>query len=76
MGGLLMGAGAALVPGGNDVLLLNAIPGMSPHAIPAYAAMLAGVVGALYFVRWRGNEWERIDCSDDLCTAPDGRQPN
>jgi len=43
LGGVLMGLGAALVPGGNDVLLFNAIPGLSLHAIPAYLAMLAGI---------------------------------
>lgn len=47
-GGILMGIGAALVPGGNDVLLLNAIPGLASHAIPAYLAMLVGVAMALF----------------------------
>jgi len=42
-GGLLMGLGALLIPGGNDVLLLSAIPGGSPHAIPAYLFMLIGI---------------------------------
>ena len=34
-GGLLMGAGASMVPGGNDVLLFHGIPTLSPHAAPA-----------------------------------------
>lgn len=42
-----MGIGAALVPGGNDVLLLNAIPGLATHAIPAYLAMLVGIAMGL-----------------------------
>lgn len=46
-GGILMGIGAALVPGGNDVLLLNAIPGLATHAIPAYLAMLVGIAMGL-----------------------------
>jgi uncharacterized membrane protein YedE/YeeE len=46
-GGILMGFGASMVPGGNDVLLLNSIPGLSAHAIPAYLAMLAGIGIAL-----------------------------
>ena len=66
-GGSMMGAGAALIPGGNDVILLNAIPGMSPHAVPAYAAMLVGVLIGLLFVKWRGGAWDVIDCSGDLC---------
>ncbi|MEP5764770.1 MAG: YeeE/YedE thiosulfate transporter family protein [Halieaceae bacterium] len=43
LGGLLMGLGAVLVPGGNDMLLLNGIPGLSAHALPAYLAMLVGI---------------------------------
>mgnify|MGYP000111263717 CR=1 FL=1 len=43
IGGMLMGLGALLIPGGNDVLLLSAIPGGSPHAIPAYLCMLIGI---------------------------------
>lgn len=46
-GGIFMGLGAALVPGGNDMLLLNSIPGLSLHALPAYLAMLVGVGSAL-----------------------------
>ncbi|MEH6585708.1 MAG: YeeE/YedE thiosulfate transporter family protein [Halioglobus sp.] len=42
-GGVLMGLGAALVPGGNDMLLFNGIPGLSLHALPAYMAMLLGI---------------------------------
>ena len=41
--GILMGLGAALVPGGNDMLLFNGIPGLSLHAVPAYLAMLLGI---------------------------------
>lgn len=42
-GGLLMGIGAASIPGGNDVLMLHGIPGFSYHAVPAFLAMLAGI---------------------------------
>jgi hypothetical protein len=42
-GGVLMGAGAALVPGGNDALVLHALPGLLPHAALAYAAVVAGI---------------------------------
>lgn len=41
-GGVLMGYGAALVPGGNGTLILEGIPALSPHAIPAYAALALG----------------------------------
>ena len=46
-GGVLMGLGASLVPGGNDMLLFNGIPGLSVHALPAYLAMLLGIGLAL-----------------------------
>ena len=42
-----MGTGALLIPGGNDTLLLSAIPGGSPHAIPAYLSMLVGIAISL-----------------------------
>ena len=66
-GGFLMGIGAALVPGGNDVLLLNSIPGFSPHALPAYIAMLAGIFFALIVYRSCGGQWLVVDCHGDFC---------
>ncbi len=71
-----MGLGAALVPGGNDVLLLNAIPGLSPHALPAYFAMLAGIGIALIVMKWRGSQWQVVNCSGDQCQESDDRQLN
>ncbi len=65
--GILMGFGAKLVPGGNDVLLLNAIPGFSPHALPAYFAMLIGIAITLTILKWFGGEWHKVDCEGDLC---------
>jgi uncharacterized membrane protein YedE/YeeE len=67
VGGTLMGFGAALVPGGNDVLILHAIPTLSPHALPAYLAMLAGIAVALVVMRRMGASLETIDCSGDIC---------
>ena len=49
--GLLMGIGGAIVPGGNDELILRAIPALSPHALPAYLALLAGITCALLALR-------------------------
>jgi hypothetical protein len=43
-GGFAMGLGAALVPGGNDTLLLWAIPGLTVRGALAYAVMLATIV--------------------------------
>jgi uncharacterized membrane protein YedE/YeeE len=50
-GGLLMGLGAALTPGGNDVLVLYSLPSLSPHALPSYAALALGVIAAILFMR-------------------------
>ena len=67
-GGALMGFGAAMVPGGNDALLLHGIPTLSPHAVPAYLAMLLGIGVTLGFMRLAGARLEPIDCSGDICT--------
>ncbi len=68
LGGLLMGLGAAMVPGGNDVLILNSIPGLSPHAIPAYLAMIAGITVALTIMKRRDGQVPAVDCGGDICT--------
>ncbi len=69
IGGGLMGVGAAMTPGGNDVLLLHAIPGLSPHALPAYAAMVTGIALALLVMRLLGKEVLKVDCSGDVCSG-------
>ena len=47
VGGFLMGGGASMVPGGNDVLLFHGIPTLSPHAAPAYFAMVVGIAAVV-----------------------------
>ena len=44
IGGILMGAGVVLIPGGNDILILNSLPGLSFHAFPAFCSILVGIV--------------------------------
>lgn len=68
VGGMFMGLGAAMVPGGNDVLLLHGIPTLSPHALPAFAAMLLGIAATLVLKRAAGARLETIDCGGDICT--------
>jgi uncharacterized membrane protein YedE/YeeE len=51
IGGTLMGAGAVLIPGGNDTLMLKSLPGLSPHAIPAMVALFFGIGVTLLFMR-------------------------
>ena len=54
-GGFVMGFGAALVPGGNDMLLLWAIPGLTIYGALAYGVMLAVIaVGFMAVMRGRG----------------------
>ncbi len=53
-GGAIMGFGAARVPGGNDLLLLWAIPGLTIYGALAYGSMLFLIAaGLLLGRRWR-----------------------
>ena len=65
-GGMLMGLGVALAPGGNDALVLYGLPTLSPHALPAFAAMAAGIVGGLLLMRWLFGVEMRVSCRNDL----------
>jgi len=65
-GGMLMGVGIVMVPGGNDGLLLDAIPSLSPHAIPAFIALLIGIASVQLVVP-RFSDVGRIDCGGDVC---------
>lgn len=49
-GGVLMGAGGALIPGGNDALVLLNLPLLQPSAFAAYAAM-TGVIAVGFWLR-------------------------
>ena len=67
VGGALMGAGAVLIPGGNDTLVLKSLPGLSPHAIPAFAALLCGICVSLLLMRLFSGKTLRVDCTNDIC---------
>lgn len=47
-GGLLMGAGATLVPGGNDAMLFTGVPLLLPNLLIGYAAFAATLFVALW----------------------------
>jgi hypothetical protein len=68
-GGVLMGLGCALLPGGNDALILYGIPGLSPHALPAYAALLLGIFVALLTMRAMFGVEMRVACRNDMYIA-------
>ncbi|MFC0588276.1 YeeE/YedE thiosulfate transporter family protein [Novosphingobium aquiterrae] len=54
IGGALMGLGAALVPGGNDNLILAGLPWLQPHAWLAIGAMALTIAAGLLVGRvWR-----------------------
>jgi hypothetical protein len=72
LGGLFMGLGVALVPGGNDALVLYAIPSLSPHALPAYLAMAVGVATALLTMRWLLGVETRVECRNDMFVTESG----
>ncbi len=67
IGGALMGLGAAMIPGGNDVLILHAIPSLSPHAVPAFVATLFGITMSLLAMRVFGQGFPDVDCGGDIC---------
>jgi hypothetical protein len=66
IGGAFMGFGVALAPGGNDVLVLYSLPILSPHAIPALAAMAVGIVAGLLLMRTFFGIEMRVSCRSDL----------
>ena len=64
-----MDAGAGMIPGGNDVLLLNAIPLLSPHAIPAYLGVVVGIAATLALMHASGRAPAAVDCQGDICNC-------
>jgi hypothetical protein len=50
-GGALMGLGAAMVPGGNDTLLLGGLPAFTGTAALAYLSLLLGIASGLVVLR-------------------------
>jgi hypothetical protein len=66
IGGLLMGVGTAVTPGGNDTLILYSIPTLSPHALPTFIAMLLGIGLGLLAMRTLFGIEMRVACRNDL----------
>jgi len=52
-GGLVMGAGATLVPGGNDAMLFTGVPLLLPNLLAGCAAFCATLFAALLLRRRR-----------------------
>ena len=68
-GGSLMGLATAMLPGGNDSLVLYGIPAFSPHALPAYAALLAGAAAGLLGMKHLAGMDTRVVCRNDIYRA-------
>ena len=71
-GGVLMGAGVAMTPGGNDALVLYGIPTLSPHALPAYVGMAVGIALALLLLRVIFSIRTAVECRNDLYIGDTG----
>jgi len=67
LAGLLMGTGAALIPGGNDTLLLSSLPALSLSAGGAYAAMLLAIAVVLRVQQALGLPVPELRCSPSGC---------
>ena len=66
-GGMLMGIGAAMVPGGNDTLLLTGLPALSAWALAAYVAVVIGVATGLALLRRCGARLPVVTCENGIC---------
>jgi hypothetical protein len=66
--GVLMGLGTGMLPGGNDALLLSGLPSFSPHAVPAYLALLLGAGIGVLAMRFAGVD-TRVTCKNDIYRA-------
>ncbi|MBA4782737.1 MAG: YeeE/YedE family protein [Rhizobiales bacterium] len=52
-GGTIMGASAAIIPGGNGTMLVYGLPSLAPHAVGAYLAMTIALVLSFLHQRQR-----------------------
>ena len=71
----MMGFGTALAPGGNDALVLYGIPTLSPYALPAYAALAAGVAAGLLLMRSCFGIEARVECRNDTFVTDSWTRP-
>ncbi len=65
-GGALMGMGTAMLPGGNDALLLSGMPMLSLHALPSFAMMLATIAAILLISKRFGGPKISANCQSDI----------
>ncbi len=75
LGGVLMGFGMVLMPGGNEGLILFAIPSGSPHAVPAYLGLFGGILATLAMMRALGRPIPPVICRGDVCRMEEAETP-
>ncbi len=51
VGGTIMGASAAIIPGGNGAMLVHGLPSLAPHAIGAYFAMTVALCVSFFMIK-------------------------
>ena len=69
VGGFIMGFGAIMVPGGNGILILQSMPQLSPHALPAFIAMMVGMAITMRLVQAVTGKRMHVNCGGDYCRA-------
>lgn len=71
-GGMAMGIGASMIPGGNDTLILTSIPTLSLWALAAYAALLLGIACVMGLHVLVSGAMPVIRCENDVCSEAAG----
>lgn len=66
-GGCLMGIGGALIPGGNDTLLLSALPALSSQALVAFGGLVGGIAVVLAVMGRMKLPMKGVHCANDEC---------
>lgn len=66
-----MGSGAAMVPGGNDTLLLGGLPTLTGAALAGYLSMLVGIALVLIMLRAAHAPMPAVACSPASCGEAD-----
>lgn len=62
-----MGIGSTLVPGGNDTLILSAIPTLSLWALFNYLSLLSGIGAVMLVTRAMSGHLPQVECVQDEC---------
>jgi uncharacterized membrane protein YedE/YeeE len=68
-GGLLMGAGASMIPGGNGKLILHDMPDLAVNAFFAYLFMIIGIAITLLLQKKIYGTIQIVSCGGDVCTV-------